>query len=74
MPHGTADTPEIMGFLARELSPETYVNVMAQYRPCGLACLDPLLNRRITAEEYAQAVQSARNAGLNRLDGLWEGR
>ena len=69
MPHETAGTPEIMAFLARELSPDTYVNVMAQYHPCGRACLDPLLDRRTTAEEYARAVQSARDAGLTRLDG-----
>jgi len=33
MPGGAADTAAIMGWLARELSPDTYVNLMAQYRP-----------------------------------------
>lgn len=68
LPHGMAGTAEVMAFVARDLSRETYVNVMAQYRPCGPACRDPLLNRRITAAEFAEAVEAARQEGLHRLD------
>lgn len=35
MPEGLAETGKIMHFLAQEISPATYVNVMGQYRPCG---------------------------------------
>ena len=35
MPDGLAGTREIMEFLAREISPNTYVNVMGQYRPAA---------------------------------------
>ncbi|HOK06910.1 MAG TPA: hypothetical protein PK836_06230 [Syntrophales bacterium] len=71
MPSGVAGTAEVMRFIAEEISPHTYVNVMSQYRPCGRAFEDPLLARRITAREYAEAVSEARRAGLDRLDGPW---
>ena len=70
MPHGWANTGEIMKFLAKEISANTYVNVMDQYRPCGRAASDPMINRRITGEEYAMAIHQAKQAGLTRLD-LW---
>lgn len=35
MPGGVAGTPEIMNWVGRELGPETYVNLMAQYHPAG---------------------------------------
>jgi len=68
MPDGTAGTESIMAFLADEVSSETYVNVMDQYRPCGRAGEDPYINRRLTAQEYRDAVDSARKAGLSRLE------
>lgn len=68
MPDDIAGTLEVMTFLAREISPHTYVNVMGQYRPCGPAHRDPLINRRITAAELAAAVEEAIQAGIHRLD------
>jgi putative pyruvate formate lyase activating enzyme len=68
MPDGIAGTREIMAFLAGEISPDTYVNVMAQYRPCGKTAGDPLIDRRITPAEYAAAVREAVAAGIKRLD------
>ncbi len=67
MPEGLAGTAEVMDFLA-SVSPDTYVNVMAQYRPCYQAHHDDQINRPITTEEYRQAVQAAYEAGLHRLD------
>ena len=57
-----------MRFLAREISRDTYVNVMAQYRPCGQALEHPPLNRRLTAGEYDEALRIAREEGIRRLD------
>ena len=37
MPGGIAGTVDVMRFLAQEISPETYVNIMAQYHPAGRA-------------------------------------
>ncbi len=68
MPGGVAGTQGVMQFLAREISRDTYVNVMDQYRPCWEAHKTPAINRRITVEEYDQALEAARQAGLHRLD------
>lgn len=68
LPDGLAGTGEIMQFLAKEISPRTYVNVMGQYRPCGQASQHPSLARFLTGEEHRQAQELARQAGLTRLD------
>ncbi|MCG2721029.1 MAG: radical SAM protein [Thermodesulfovibrionales bacterium] len=68
MPGGTAGTKEIMRFIAKEISPNTYVNIMDQYRPCGNAYRYPPLNRRITPEEYEEALKAAEEEGITRLD------
>ncbi len=68
LPGGLAGTREIMEFLAREISPGTYVNVMGQYRPCGRAVAHLLLRQPLSAGEYAEAQRLAREAGLTRLD------
>jgi putative pyruvate formate lyase activating enzyme len=79
LPEGLAGTPEIARFLAEEVSRDTYINVMDQYRPCyrvaagaptrrrKAAELEPL-GRPITRAEYERAVQQAREAGLHRFD------
>ncbi|MDP3012976.1 MAG: hypothetical protein Q8M92_01950, partial [Candidatus Subteraquimicrobiales bacterium] len=64
LPEGLAGTRKAMRFLAREISQNTYVNIMDQYYPCYKAYELPPLNRRITAEEYFQAVNIAREEGL----------
>jgi putative pyruvate formate lyase activating enzyme len=70
MPGGIAGTESIMQFLAREVSPDTYVNVMAQYYPAGRVSGTQFveINRGITGREYAAAVDSARRAGLWRIE------
>ncbi len=68
LPGGLAGTAEIVEFLAREISKNTYLNVMDQYRPSYRADQLPPLNRRITRQEYEEAVQLAHAAGLHRLD------
>ncbi|HVO63852.1 MAG TPA: radical SAM protein [Terriglobales bacterium] len=70
MPGGVAGTAEIMNWISRELGPETYVNVMAQYHPAGrVSGTDyPEINRTVSPSELAQAVAAFRSAGLSRLD------
>ncbi len=70
LPENLAGTERIIEFLAREISPHTYLNLMDQYRPAYKACEYPELSRRITRAEWEQAVSLARKAGLYRLDGL----
>jgi putative pyruvate formate lyase activating enzyme len=64
MPGALDDTQQVMRFLAEEISPNTFVNVMAQYHPEGRAWDDPQLARRIRPEEYRQALAAARRYGL----------
>jgi putative pyruvate formate lyase activating enzyme len=68
MPEGLAGTRELMRFLANEISKDTYVNVMSQYRPCGEAHNFPELRRSITAGEFRDAVSMAQEEGIHRLD------
>ncbi|MGC8837272.1 MAG: radical SAM protein [Anaerolineae bacterium] len=68
LPEGLAGTAEIVRFLAEEISRNTYLNIMDQYRPCYRAHDLPPLNRRITRQEYEEAVRLALEAGLHRLD------
>ncbi|MDD5451787.1 MAG: radical SAM protein [Desulfovibrionales bacterium] len=68
LPDGLAGTRDVMRFLAREISPNTYVNIMDQYRPCGEAYKYPPIDRRITAEEYREAITMAGEEGVTRLD------
>ena len=68
MPDDLAGTSSVVEFLARELSTETYVNLMDQYRPCGQAGRFAELGRRVTEEEMREARLAARHAGLTRLD------
>jgi len=67
LPEGLAGTAEIVEFLCDQVSAETYINVMAQYRPCFHAHEMPPLDRPVNRAEYARAVRLAEQAGL-RLD------
>jgi putative pyruvate formate lyase activating enzyme len=68
LPKGLAGTRDIMHFLAKEISTNSYVNVMAQYRPCGQAHKIPPLDRALTSDEYRDAVRAAQEEGITRLD------
>ena len=67
LPGGLSNTREICRFIAEELSADTVVNIMDQYRPCGQAARHPPLDRRITREEYGRALKWAEEAGLTDL-------
>ncbi len=70
MPGEAAGTADIMRFLAEELSPDTYINLMAQYRPAGKVRQGRFaeISRPIHSAEYQQALEAARRAGLWRFD------
>jgi putative pyruvate formate lyase activating enzyme len=68
MPNNIAGTDRFVRWVAQELTPTTYVNLMAQYRPEHKAFSYPDISRRITAEEWQQAVRWAREAGLKNID------
>ena len=68
LPDGLAGTAQVMHFIAQSLSRDTYVNVMAQYRPCGKAATVASLAAPLSTDAYTQAVAEAKAAGITRLD------
>jgi len=70
MPGDIAGTQQILEWIARELGPSTYVDLMDQYYPAGKVSGSDYveISRRITSKEYRLAVEAARDAGLRRLD------
>jgi putative pyruvate formate lyase activating enzyme len=68
MPNGVSGTTEAVKWIAGNLSTDTYVNIMSQYTPVFKARQYPDIARRITREEYREAVRCAEEAGLTNLD------
>lgn len=70
MPGEIAGTDSILRFLAEEVSPNTFVNLMDQYFPAGRVSATEFveIRRTITGAEYRKAVEAARSAGLWRFD------
>ncbi len=67
LPNGLAGTGEISRFLAEEISKDTYINIMAQYRPEYHADRFPEISRDISDIEYYEAVRIASDLGLSLL-------
>jgi putative pyruvate formate lyase activating enzyme len=68
LPDGLAGTREIMRFIADKISKNSYVNIMAQYRPCGRAAEVEELATYPSKMDLEAAMQAAREAGIRRLD------
>ena len=70
MPGFEEETDRIMRFLAEEVSPNTYVNIMNQYRPSGKVGTNcyPEINRTISPKEFETAFHFAKTAGLYRFN------
>lgn len=64
LPEGAAGSRETLAWIAENLGTETHVALMNQYFPAYDACEIPGLHRRITGEEYADAVAALEEFGL----------
>ncbi|HWR45650.1 radical SAM protein [Sporomusa sp.] len=62
LPGNLAATDEIMRFIAQEISPYSYINIMDQYYPEFKAGSYPGLNRPISRSEYQAALTAAKKA------------
>lgn len=63
MPGDLAGTAGLMEFIARQISPRSWINIMEQYRPAYLTDRYPEIDRRITRQEYLEALAAARASG-----------
>ena len=70
MPGNEEDSSKIMQYLAQEVSPHTYINIMDQYRPAWKVTENRYreINRRTTAEDQRGTILLAQEAGLYRFD------
>jgi len=68
LPRGLAGTRDIMHFIATQVSKNTYVNVMPQYRPCGRAGEIPELAKGLSTRDFQDALDAAKAEGIHRLD------
>ncbi len=68
LPEGLAGTKDVMNFIAGQVSENTYVNIMRQYRPLGRAFRMEGFNGYPSSEDCEDAVSAAEEAGIKRFD------
>ncbi|MBS3813731.1 radical SAM protein [Candidatus Bipolaricaulota bacterium] len=66
LPNGLSGTEGVLRFIAEEVSKNSYVNVMDQYRPYWRASEYEGLNRPINSREFEDALNITRDLGLTR--------
>lgn len=66
LPNYADNSRGVFEYIANEISPNSYINVMDQYRPCYKADTLPGMDRRLSHGEYEKAVDMARSFGLHR--------
>ena len=64
LPGGLAQSEEVFNWIARELSPDVHVDIMAQYFPAHRVLNDPVLGRKVSPDEYIAAIEAFERAGL----------
>ena len=65
LPNNLAGTKEALDFIAREISLDITVGLMAQYHPCWQAGQYPELARSLRPAEYRQALAWLEEAGIS---------
>jgi putative pyruvate formate lyase activating enzyme len=68
LPNNLAGTRDIMKFIANRISKNCYVNIMAQYRPCGNVSEIKELCCPLEGNEFKEALRVAEEEGITRLD------
>lgn len=67
MPENISGTESIMEFISKEISPNTYVNIMSQYYPAYKAYEYEKISKRISKKEFEDALDAAKAAGLTNI-------
>jgi putative pyruvate formate lyase activating enzyme len=68
LPNHLAGTRDIMRFIAQKISKKSYVNIMAQYRPCGNVSETHELCHHLDGNDFKEALQIAEEEGITRVD------
>jgi len=68
LPDDLAGSDQVLAFITREISRNTYVNLMDQYHPCYRADQKPPLDRTLHGNEFNSVQTLAKQYGLWRLD------
>ena len=63
-----AGSDRVLSFIARGISPKTYLNLVDQYRPCYRADQVAPLDRPLTRDEFHAALALEAEQGFTRLD------
>lgn len=66
LPNNIAQSKTVLDFIVEEISTASFVNIMAQYRPCYRANEFPELNQGISYEKVKNIKEYARGHGLHR--------
>jgi putative pyruvate formate lyase activating enzyme len=66
LPNDVAGSKKVIDFVAEEISTNSYLNIMDQYRPAYNANRFEQLNRRITHSEFKEVIDYALSKGLRR--------
>ena len=66
LPQGLAGTKQVLHWIAKELSPRVNISLMAQYFPAHKAVGHPILGRKISSDEYFDALEAFDALGLER--------
>lgn len=64
LPENISGTDRVLEFIAREISPKTYVSLMSQFFPAHAALNDPMMHKRVSKKEFAQAVKKFHHLGM----------
>lgn len=64
-PSKITDHKKAIDFVVKELSPDVPISIMRQYMPVFGAKQDPLINRKVTDEEYEEIINYAEKKGVN---------
>ncbi len=67
LPNDLSKTEGVLRFIKEEVSENTFINIMGQYRPFYKAFDHPELSKAITSREHRRYVEFAEQIGLKRV-------
>ncbi len=66
LPGHVENSQAVLKFIARELSEDIHISLMAQYHPTPAVAAHPKLGRRLTREEYDEVLTTFEDLGFHR--------